>query len=267
MKTKKPNPVFEVVFTGGVYPEKIPLGKVVDALSAIKRLAAGEVLGDEDEGEDESDGSVRLLDVIRTASAVFRFFGPSPATAIQRLKEAGKVLKNPDDIGEQAEYILRPVKDLSAIAESLDCSVLLREAAKRHEVLARIERNSYAKISRSLLITGDTKLSGVVQRVGGATAMRCALRVSFQNRLLFCRVETEEVARKLGDALYQRIIASGTARWMKSSMRIFSFTIKDVFRTEEGSISDHLKALWDAGLKDWARIDDPEVYLQKIRGE
>src|SRR5437879_6047752 len=73
---KKPTAVFEAVFTGGgVYPEKMPLGKVSEALSAIKRLAMGEVFGAEDDDEDEAENEeVRLIDVQRSASAVFRFF-------------------------------------------------------------------------------------------------------------------------------------------------------------------------------------------------
>jgi hypothetical protein len=264
MRTKKPNPVFDVVFTGGgIYPEKIPIGKVADALSAIRRLAAGEVIGDEDDDEQEEDGSVHLLDVQRTASAVFRFV--APALTLPRLKETGRILNNPDDVG-QSEYILRPVKDLSAIAASLGCTVLLRDANGGHEVLATIEPNSYAKISRSMLISGNTQITGSVQRVGGATAMRCALRVSFQSHLLYCRVESATVARKLGDALYQRVIASGKARWLKNSMRIFSFTVNDVSRTKEGTLTEHLQALWDAGLNDWDKLEDPDAQLQEIRG-
>lgn len=267
MRTTKPSAVFELVFTGGgIYPEKIPIGKVTDALSAVKRLAAGEVVGEEDEDDDEVDSSVRLLDVKRSASAVFGFVGPPPAVALHRLKEIGRVLQNPEEVGQQNEYILRPVKDLSSIAASLGCSILLREADKRHEVLARIEGNSYSKISRSLLISGSTTLSGTVQRVGGATEMKCALRVPFQSRLLFCKVDDEGVARRLGDSLYQRVTAYGIARWLRNSMRIFSFTIQDIAQTKQGSITEHLQALWEAGLNDWERVDDPDAQLQEIRG-
>jgi hypothetical protein len=265
-KQKKPEPVFELVFTGGgIYPEKIPIAKVTESLSAVKRLAAGEVLGDQDEDEDETDGEVRLLDVTRSSSAVFRFVGLSPKTTLDRLRQTGRMLSQPGDAGEN-EYILRPVKDLSAVAHSLNCQVLIREAGKQHDVLARIEPDSFDKISKWLLIKGTTNVSGTVQRVGGATETRCALRVPFQPRLLYCKVETKDVARKLGDALYQRVVASGSARWMRHSMRLYSFTVHDVFQTTAGSISDHLKALWEAGLSDWQNTDDPDELLHEIRG-
>lgn len=267
MATKKPPALFELVFSGGgVYPEKIPINKVADALSAIRRLTAGEVLGDEDEEEDDGDGAVRLVDVTRTSSAVFRFVSPSPKKAIQRLKTTGKVLGNPADVGEN-EFVLRPVKDLSAIADSLGCSVILRMAGGRQDVLAKIEHDSYALVSRSLLVTGDTRITGSVQRVGGATEMRCALRVAFQSRLLYCKVEDQQLARRLGDLLYQRVIAYGTARWMKGSMRIYSFAVKDVSKPKSGSITDHLNAIWEAGMNEWEKVENPDAHLSEIRGD
>jgi hypothetical protein len=267
MKTKKPSPIFEAVFSGaGVYPEKIPLNKVSEALSAIQRLAAGVVLGAEDEDEEEGDSAVMLLDVTRTSSAVFRFVGPAPENAILRLKEAGKVLKDPESIGPKNEYVLRPVKDLSAIAKSLECTVTFRELNNGHHVLATIDAESYPRIAQTLLIHGTTTISGKVQRVGGATAMRCALRVPFQAHLLYCKVESEQVARKLGDCLYQRVSAHGLARWVKNTMRLFSFTIQEVTQTKPGTIADHLKSLWEAGLNDWEGVENPDEYLQEVRG-
>jgi hypothetical protein len=268
MRDKKPTPVFELVFTGGgIYPEKIPLSKVADALSAIKRLAAGELVGAEDEEEEDLDGPVRLLDVTRSSSAVFRFVGPSITNSIQRLREIGRVLENPEDVGEENEYIIRPIKDLSSIADSLDCSLLLREAKKGHEIFARIEKDSYSKVASSILVSGSTKISGTVQGVGGATSMRCRLRVAFQKRLLFCRLENPEVARQLGESLYKQVIAFGNARWLRNSMRMFSFTIQEITKPKNGSISEHLDALWEAGLQDWENVANPDAYLQEIRGD
>ena len=265
-KSKKPDAVFELVFTGGgVYPEKIPIGKVVDALSAVKRLAAGEVLGDVEEDEEGQDGEVRLLDVTRTSSAVFRFVGLSPKTTLERFRDTGRLLKDPN-AGGASEYILRPVKDLSAIAGSLSCTVLLRGAGGENEILAKIEPNSFDQISRSMLISGTTNISGTVMRVGGATEMRCALRVPFQQRLLFCKVGSKDVALKLGDALYQKVVAYGAAQWLRHTMRLYSFKVHEVTETVAGSARDHLKALWSAGLDAWADVDDPDALLHEIRG-
>ena len=58
--------------------------------------------------------------------------------------------------------------------------------------------------------------------------MVCAMRVSFQTKLHFCAIKDVDVAKKLGDFLYQRAVVYGEAQWLRFSMRVFSFTIKEV---------------------------------------
>src|SRR5437773_33746 len=104
MATTKPVPVFEVIFKApGLYPWKIPVNKIADTLSAINRLAGGVLVGEEDvedEEKKEAGGEeVGLVD-IQKGSAIFRFIGPHPHNAIERLKETGRVLKNPDTAGK-----------------------------------------------------------------------------------------------------------------------------------------------------------------------
>lgn len=269
MPAKVPKPVFELVFTGGgIYPEKIPIAKVAEAFSAVRRLVTGEVLGEEDEAEDDGGTMlpvVSLLDVKRTSSAVFRFVGPPHVIAAERIAETYKVLKDPESIGVR-EYIIRPLKDLSGIASALGCAIVIRGHGKHDGVEARIESDSFAKISNSLFLSGNTSIWGTVQRVGGVTAMRCALRLPDNNRLLFCEVESLELARQLGDFLYQRVVASGRAQWLKSTMHLFSFAITGVSQPMQGSIEEHLKAVWEAGLNDWQQLTDPDAHLQEVRG-
>src|SRR5216683_5840767 len=110
-KTKKPLPVFEVLFDGPqLLPESIPLGTLTQALSAIRRLATGSDSTDEDESDsletDEASGAIRLLDVVR-GSAVYRFVCPENDAAINRLRGAGRALINPEEVGEK-DYILSP---------------------------------------------------------------------------------------------------------------------------------------------------------------
>jgi hypothetical protein len=262
----KPEPIFELIFKGSaIYPWSIPISKVMGALSAVRRLAAGEVLAEEDEEEEEeADKSITLLDV-KKGSAVFRFTGQSPTVAINRLREAGKILHNPET-ASQGEFILRPIKDLSAIARSLECSIVIKEPGKGSSVYAEVDEKSYEAISKSLLLSGETSIVGRVLRVGGATALRCGMRVPFQSRMLFCRVQDQELARKLGDCLYQHVVVAGSVRWLKGSMRVFSFTIREVHQPKSKSILESLDSIWQSGMSDWAKLDDPDGYLQEVRG-
>ena len=266
-KTRKPIPVFEVLFDGpGIYPEKIPLGALTQTFSAIRRLAAGSDLADEEEDQETASGDIiRLLDVVR-GSAVFRFVGPSPVAALERLRLAGRVLQKPEEIADN-DYVLGPIERLSAAAKRFDCAIVVRQAGHENSILARIEPNSFETISKRLFISGDTSISGRVERVGGATEMRCVLRVPFQDRLLYCRVSSVEVARKLGDRLYQEVTVQGSAQWLKNKWRIVSLTIHDMRPLKSGSINEALEALREAGGKGWDLIDDPDAYLEEVSGK
>jgi hypothetical protein len=94
--------------------------------------------------------------------------------------------------------------------------------------------------------------------------MRCALRVAFQPRLLYCKVATSEVARQLGDRLYQDVVVEGAARWLKNNWRIVSFMIRGVSQPQSGSLSEAFRALHEAGGKGWDEIDDPRSCLEEV---
>ena len=274
MRPKKPHPLFEVRFEGsGIFPEKIPLRSLVTALSAIQRLAAGTAPFDEEEGEGDKEGepeeSLRLLDVKR-GSAVFQISAPAtsdPRPALQRLRVVGEFLENGEDDVENIDYALSPIKDLSTTARSLDCTIALREAGPNKRVLARFQPTSYESISTLLLVEGDTSFVGTVQRVGGATGVKCGLRVGFQHRMLICRVPEREVARTIGKRLYEDVVVHGTANWLKRSWRMVSFTIKSVTQPTQGSILDAFEELRQAGGKSWDAINDPAAYLKEVAGQ
>jgi hypothetical protein len=266
-KPKKPTPLFEVLFVGsGVYPEKIPLGILTDTFAAVRRLAAGAETQEEecDEEEGQEDSVVRLLSVKR-GSAVFAFVAQAAPSTLARLRGAGKVVDEPDEFGDN-DYVLKPIELLSATAKRLNCSVVVREAGNK-AVLATIGPTSYQRIAEHLFLTGETAFTGRVERVGGATVRTCALRVPFQSRMLYCRVATEEVARRLGERLYQEVAVQGTATWLRNSWRVVGFTVNSIYQPQAGSLSEAFQALRDAGGKGWDGIDDPRGYLEEVTGK
>jgi hypothetical protein len=274
MRPKKPSPLFEVRFEGpGIYPETIPLRSLVTTLSAVQRLAAGNAPIDEeeagDEKESEEEESLRLLDVKR-GSAVFQISTPTssdPRPALHRLRLVGDFLEDREDEGENIDYALSPIKELSATARSLNCTIALREARGDKHVLAVFQANSYESISKSFLVEGETSFVGTVQRVGGATGVKCGLRVGFQNRMLICLVPEKDVARTIGKSLYEDVVVHGTASWLKKSWRMVSFTIKSVTQPVQGSILEAFEELRGAGGKSWDAISNPAAYLREVTGE
>jgi hypothetical protein len=271
MALKRPLPIFEILFDGpGLYPEKIPVATLASTLSAVQRLAEGEPVLEDEEGQEkagalEDDRSLRLLDVKR-GSAVFRMSAPSGQEAVNRIRAVGRFLTAPDEVGEN-DYILNPIERLSATARALKCRIVLREPGRDGGVLASIEPDTYELISKSLLIHGETSFVGKIQRVGGATEMKCALRVDFQHRLMFCKVSSQEIAREMGKRLYEEVVVHGGASWLRTSWRIFAFTVMSISQPEQGSLAQAFEQLRKAGGDKWGEIADPEAYLQEVTGE
>jgi len=265
----KPVVAFEVHFIGpGITPATVPVGSLFRSLTAVQRLALGGQVtvadGSEDE-EEEDSGLVRLIGV-RKGSAVFRCTSPNPDLARTNLREAGIILDDPEKIGERG-YILSPLRRLSETAQALACSILIRKPDSHNGKLAEISADSYKAVRDVAIVSGETSLTGNVQRVGGATAKRCSLRVAFQTNLLYCSVQSKKTVRKLGQFLYQDVVVHGTALHLKHSWKIVSFTVKDVDQPKPGSLSEAFQAIWHAGGKDWQNYDDPAGYLKESRGQ
>jgi len=202
---------------------------------------------------------LRLVGV-RRGSALYSLAGPSPAVVGVHLRVLGGVIERPDQIGEN-DYVLHPVGALSQAASKLECRITIREPGPGGAVLANIGPETYGNLTRSVLITGQTEFGGKVERVGGATRSRCGLRVAFQKRMLICQVPNPADARTLGENLYKRVAVSGEAAWIKSTWRVFAFRVEAVRPLKEGSLSEKIRAIREAGGSDWDRVSDVRGYL------
>ncbi|WP_165236048.1 hypothetical protein [Aquisphaera insulae] len=272
-----PPPVFEVRFEGiDLYPEAIPLRALADSLAAIQRLALGsqpddileEVLVEGAEAEEESfpveaeNESLRLLSVNR-GSAVYEVAGPPAEPARRRLRSLGEILDRPDDVDVQ-DYMIGPLQQLSLIARRLQCAITLREPGSQGPILAKIGPESFANVSRSLLVSGQSSLIGNVVRVGGATGRRCSLRVYSQHKILFCKVANDTILKQLGEQLFQDVVVSGIATWIRGSWRLRAFTIEGVRTPVQGPLDEAIEGMREAGGKFWDEVADLDEYLEEV---
>ncbi len=245
----------------GIAPDSVPMATLARAFGAINRIVSGHA-GDK-VGPHEEAGTLRLTQV-RRGSAIYTCAAGSFATP--RLRLLGVSLSDPghaDDIGQ----FLRPLEELSQVARSLGCTIALCDPGENSAVLARIGGDSYKAVAEAAFIEGETEIAGTVKRVGGVKKTTCGLRVGFQHELLWCEVTSAEVARQLGCYLYQDVIVKGTATWIKRNWRFHKFKVREVTRRESGLLSDALAALRQVGGFHWDSIDDPQAFLDEVRGE
>jgi len=264
--SKKLSATFEVSFKApGLHPATISLRTVGDALSAVQNLASGRDPFETTHVPPEE--SIGLVDV-RTGSAIYSCYAHAPKEATANLGRIGRLLAGRIAPGRDRDDLLlralRPIELLSKTARKLECEVHVRLVGQRTPAFV-VQKDVYESISRDLLIRGESTVTGTVQRVGGATRMKCLMRVPGRGPLLYCNVKGAELARSLGQHLYETIVATGTATWIHRSWRIYRFTITNFSQPNISSTESLIKELREAGLDAWDNIDDPEAYLRELR--
>lgn len=263
---KKPTPTFEVRFVGpDVIPERLPIRQVNDVLSAVQDLASGR---DPYEVRHVSPEKGISLAKVRSGSAVYACVSRAPDEARTNLSRVGTLLSSTD--GDELEEdgliaALRPIESLSDVAKSVGCRIEVALTEHRETPLFTIGKDAFRRISERLLLRGETTVVGRVERAGGATQMRCMLRVPGRTRSLFCNVANKSLVQRLGQHLYEQIAATGTATWIHRTWRIYRFTITDFTQPRIGDVNQALKQLHDAGLKAWDEIEDPDAFIQELR--
>ena len=262
---KKTTATFEVRFVAAdLEPEKIPLRSVSYALSAVQDLASGR---DPYEMQHVPPEKVIGLVDVQKGSAIYSCVSRAPHEALDNFGSVATILAgsdNEDDCGDRVVAILRPIQSLSEVAKSLGCRVEIARTGRVKPIFS-VEENDYRRISKSLLLTGETTITGRVERVGGVTGLRCMLDVPGRHRRLYCNVLGRDLARRLGQHLYEEIVATGTAVWIHRSWRIHEFTIRNFTQPRLGNSDEAINELRDAGLSAWDEIDDPEKYIRELR--
>lgn len=262
---KKPA-TFEVRFIGdGIGPESVPLRAVSDALSAIQDLASGrDTFNRKSVPEDKTIGLVK----VSKGSAIYSCVSKSPAEAKRNLSRAGKLLATPEDEKIDPDFLLsslRPINTLSTIAKSVGGTVEIVSVNSKNKRLLTVTPDDYGRISNRVFLRGETTITGKVERAGGATDMRCLLRVPGRHRILYCDVESKDLVRRLGQHLYEPITATGTATWIHQSWAIYEFKIRDFTQPRLGNPLIAIKELRDAGLSAWDDIEDPSAFIEDLR--
>jgi len=270
MKTKAPEPTFEIRFVArGLVPEDIPLHAVSDALSAVQDIASGRDPFETRQVPPER--SIGLLKV-RRGSAVYSCVARTPDDARANLTRVGTMLANLNGASSEGDLMataFRPIETLSAVARAIGCRLEIYPTKARKSPLLVIEEGDFQRISERLLFTGETTVIGQVVRVGGATGKRCLMRIPGRHRLLYCDIadndDNERLVKRLGEKLYEQVVASGTATWIHKSWYIYRFTIANFTQPKMGDPKKAIQRLRDAGLSAWDDIPNPDAYVRETR--
>lgn len=275
---KKLDPDFVVRLDGpGIRPWAVPMRALARILNAMQRLI------DQKEDEEDRPGNgeplkkitepegkiLRLLD-IRSSSASYAVAAPAHAFAMSLLQETGKGLKAPER-HDWSGATLSSIEQLSEVAKSLGCQIEIRRPRKGKrdgDVLAKITPTTFDEVARVAFVYGRTTIFGTIERVGGATERHCGLRIPTQPRkMVICRVASDDLVRKLGLHIYQGVLASGSAIWLRHNGHLKHLEIDSFEPPKTGSLRDALDEIYEAGGSAWDKVADPDAFISEMRGK
>lgn len=274
MATRKPKPDFEIRMVGpGLRPWVVPISTLSRALQAVQRLLdkRGEEVEEEQDGQDEA-GDIRVLHLIglKSGSAAYSVASDYGDAAVHELRLTGSALNDPLT-AEWTPALLSSVENLSKVARSLGCEIEFRLPAVKNvqgEVLAQIGPKSFEDISEHVFARGTTSIYAKLERVGGATKMHCGIRIPSQSRkMVICRVASADLVREMGRYLYEYVVLTGKAEWVRQNWHVRSMYITSIEAPKKGSFVKALDDIHRAGGSAWDEIEDPEEALRTIRGE
>lgn len=274
---KLAEPDFVVRLVGsGVKPWTMPMRALSRVLAAVQRLVeqkeeedGGEVKKSPDPVKSDENSRVLHLVSVKSSSAAYAVAAPSPQLALRILGDLNGALSQP----EHATWTfstLQSLRELSEIAKSLGVEIEFRERSKTRSlgnVIAKITPLSYSRVKTSAFIRGRTSVFAKIERVGGATGMHCGIRLqNAPRKMVICRVASEELVRELGRFMYQYVMLSGSAVWLRHSWRLRQMKIDSFDPPKTGSAIDALRKARKAGAHAWDDVDDPEGLIAELRG-
>lgn len=195
-----------------------------------------------------AEGSIRLL-----------FRSPSRAIVSSAFTSLAVAL-NTASYGDLPNAALKPLSAIVAFAARHNCAAELRLPG-REAPLATLTADT--RIPAPVQVSGSTTIYGRVIRVGGRRPR--AMVETAQGETLFCEV-SREMARRLGERLYQQAEFRGTATWDADEWSLTGFKIETV--EESGTLKPGvaIRQLRELVGRHFREIEDVPAYVASLRG-
>jgi hypothetical protein len=144
---------------------------------------------------------------------------------------------------------------------------------RRHKCLAQLQVRQAGRTSTvvlspdvqipdSVTLFGETELYGEVKRVGGVEP-KVELK-TLQGETLYCET-TEEIAKELGNHLYEQVKVYGAAQWNSETLEIIEFEIHRVVQYQPTSPAQAFREIRRDFGHLFDDIEDPNAWVNKIR--
>lgn len=170
---------------------------------------------------------------------------------------------------ENKDFTRTPVSTRMALsrlikkAEEKNCTVEIYPDSTNRKVKAKISPEDTALLSPEVSkIQGTSVLFGEVITVGGAEP---GSKLRLSDGTLFSVKLTRELAKNLGDRLYEDVSLRGVATWDSNTLTLLNFRAEEIMPYKKTPMRDAVKAIHEADPDAWADVDDVDGTIKGLR--
>jgi hypothetical protein len=244
---------------GGILPENVRAGEMAEILIAVEDMVSGLVI--KEHPKLTKDNLLVGLVSIEKGSLNLQFSSQIPEVTLPAFKQLTKSIKT-QDFSSLPGTTLRSLAGFSDFIRKKNCEAEFISNNGRAKVLATLTPDII--ISSPDYLKGDSVIYGRVIRVGGREPK--AMIETAEGVTVYCEIESEDLARVVGDRLYTWASLKGKAKWDSQSLRLEEFKIVEV-SDYGGSVSRAFEELSLIAGKYFLNILDVEGYVSSLRGE
>jgi hypothetical protein len=275
IKNRHPDMVVRLVGPG-LNPSAVPFRSLARILGAVQRLVEQKDYDEEEDAsksdsvqepaESENVPILHLIDV-KESSAAYLVRTAKKDILFDVLNGLRQSIVTPSK-SDWLDSTISSIRELSDVARGLRCNIEFREPdnGSYGVVIASIEPETYDRVKGSAFVYGDTAVFARIEKVGGATAKLCQIRLPHAPRkMVTCDVASVDLVRRLGQYIYENVLLMGRARWLRHNWRLKRLDIKDFQAPKTGSIREALERIGHIGNGVWEGIADPDTYIAEMR--
>jgi len=253
--------LFKIRFAGGdVHPDTVPAHELAELLIATEQ-ALTSVVAQENPDVDTSELIVGLVNV-KDESLGLEFATSRPAL-FERAFDRVTVAVSSRRFDELPSRAIVGIQTIASFNHRRRCQAQIWDARRQSTApVAVMDEDFASSIPERPKLRGETVLFGLVERVGGVEP-KVRLRIS-DKESISCHI-SEELAKRVGNRLYDEVGLRGQATWDGADFELLYFHAEELLSYRAGSLTQAFRALTEAVGGAYDSIGDVDEFVRHLR--
>lgn len=251
---------FELKLQGkDLVPSELSIHELTDLLLAVERAVVKTAIHNE-RGLDEDEAIVSLVGIAEGSTSL-RFASALPATLTAFLQIGTAIsTRSYTNLPSPAIEALREIYRYSEERQAVIGFYAYDNSHSRQ--LAEIRPDVDLNLPLVDIVRGNTVVHGKLTRVGG-NPPKARLKL-LNGEAISCFV-SEQLAKRIGNRLYEVIGLAGEAKWDAGDYSLLSFKANDITLYEESTLQQAVKELRESAGAAWQDVPDVNAFIDELR--